>query len=95
MAAGYQEAGGEDYAWTVQRARNIAQTIAFATIDVADPASVTAAERLRDQAMARAVVRCRHVPGGPPRVSPGDNEGRAVERLGPGVDAPSPFRRRW
>lgn len=47
---------GNDYAWTVQHARNIAQTFAFATIDLADPASVTAAERLRDQAMADNVL---------------------------------------
>ncbi|MCZ0983487.1 erythromycin esterase family protein [Streptomyces diastatochromogenes] len=45
-----------DYAWTVQHARNIAQTFAFATVDLADPASVTAAERLRDQAMADNVL---------------------------------------
>lgn len=51
-----QKAGGNDYAWTVQHARNIAQTFAFATIDLADPASVTAAERLRDQAMADNVL---------------------------------------
>ncbi|MEU6163207.1 erythromycin esterase family protein [Streptomyces tanashiensis] len=47
---------GEEQAWTVQHARNIAQTFAFATIDLADPASVTAAERLRDQAMADNVL---------------------------------------
>ncbi|GGU02232.1 MULTISPECIES: erythromycin esterase family protein [Streptomyces] len=47
---------GDDYAWTVQHARNIAQTFAFATIDLADPASITAAERLRDQAMADNVL---------------------------------------
>ncbi|MFF9851502.1 erythromycin esterase family protein [Streptomyces litmocidini] len=46
----------DDYAWTVQHARNIAQTFAFATVDLADPASVTAAERLRDQAMADNVL---------------------------------------
>ncbi|MGW0818357.1 erythromycin esterase family protein [Streptomyces viridiviolaceus] len=56
LVAGHQEAGGEDYAWTVQHARNIAQTFAFATVDLADPASVTAAERLRDQAMADNVL---------------------------------------
>ncbi|MEU7070115.1 erythromycin esterase family protein [Streptomyces narbonensis] len=47
---------GEDYAWTVQHARNIAQTFAFATVDLTDPASVTVAERLRDQAMADNVL---------------------------------------
>ncbi|MFI1655082.1 erythromycin esterase family protein [Streptomyces sp. NPDC020472] len=48
--------GGDDYAWTVQHARNIAQTFAFATVDLTDPASVTTAERLRDQAMADNVL---------------------------------------
>ncbi|MFJ8585690.1 erythromycin esterase family protein [Streptomyces sp. NPDC093595] len=56
LVAGHHEAGDEDYAWTVQHARNIAQTFAFATVDLADPASVTAAERLRDQAMADNVL---------------------------------------
>ncbi|MFE0736869.1 erythromycin esterase family protein [Streptomyces sp. NPDC058855] len=56
LVAGHQEAGGEAYAWTVRHARNIAQTFAFATVDLADPASVTAAERLRDQAMADNVL---------------------------------------
>ncbi|WP_309052708.1 erythromycin esterase family protein [Streptomyces sp.] len=56
LVAGHRETGGEDYAWTVQHARNIAQTFAFATVDLADPASVTAAERLRDQAMADNVL---------------------------------------
>jgi erythromycin esterase len=40
----------------VQHARNIAQTFAFATVNLTDPASVTAAERLRDQAMADNVL---------------------------------------
>ncbi|WP_455402924.1 erythromycin esterase family protein [Streptomyces bambusae] len=61
LVAGQQNAGrqpeaGGDHAWTVQHARNIAQTFAFATVDLADPASVTAAERLRDQAMADNVL---------------------------------------
>ncbi|MFI6103780.1 erythromycin esterase family protein [Streptomyces sp. NPDC051310] len=56
LVAGHQGAGDEDYAWTVQHARNIARTFAFATVDLADPASVTAAERLRDQAMADNVL---------------------------------------
>nr|BFD87201.1 hypothetical protein StreXyl84_66020 [Streptomyces sp. Xyl84] len=56
LVAEHEGAGGEEYAWTVQHARNIAQTFAFATIDLADPASVTAAERLRDQAMADNVL---------------------------------------
>ncbi|MFJ2931656.1 erythromycin esterase family protein [Streptomyces sp. NPDC087219] len=49
-------AAGDDRAWTVQHARNIAQTFAFAAVDLADPASVTTAERLRDQAMADNVL---------------------------------------
>lgn len=56
LVAEHQEAGGNGYAWTVQHARNIAQTFAFAATDLADPASVTAAERLRDQAMADNVL---------------------------------------
>ncbi|MFF9839522.1 erythromycin esterase family protein [Streptomyces sp. NPDC013740] len=64
LVAGHRRTDGDDsagesdseYAWTVQHARNIAQTFAFATVDLADPASVTAAERLRDQAMADNVL---------------------------------------
>ncbi|GGQ10076.1 erythromycin esterase family protein [Streptomyces roseolilacinus] len=56
LVAAHQDAGGEEYAWTVQHARNIAQTFAFAALDLADPASVTAAERLRDQVMADNVL---------------------------------------
>ncbi|MFE0191616.1 erythromycin esterase family protein [Streptomyces sp. NPDC058989] len=63
LVAEHQEAGGNDYTWTVQHARNIAQTFAFAAIDLADPASVTAAERLRDQAMADNVLWWQHHTG--------------------------------
>ncbi|MEV4195519.1 erythromycin esterase family protein [Streptomyces toxytricini] len=56
LVAAHEGTGGEAYGWTVQHARNIAQTFAFATFDLADPASVTAAERLRDQAMADNVL---------------------------------------
>lgn len=49
-------AADDTHAWTVQHARNIAQTFAFATVDLTDTASVTAAERLRDQAMADNVL---------------------------------------
>ncbi|GAA3388303.1 erythromycin esterase family protein [Streptomyces roseoviridis] len=56
LVAGHRAADGDAYAWTVQHARNIAQTFAFATVDLTDPASVTAAERLRDQAMADNVL---------------------------------------
>ncbi|MFE2111500.1 erythromycin esterase family protein [Kitasatospora sp. NPDC059463] len=44
--------GDDAYEWAVQHARNIAQTFAFATLDMADPNSVSAAEQLRDRAMA-------------------------------------------
>ncbi|MFJ6252061.1 MULTISPECIES: erythromycin esterase family protein [unclassified Streptomyces] len=55
LVAGHRVAD-EDQAWTVRHARNIAETFAFATVDLADPASVTAAERLRDRAMADNVL---------------------------------------
>ncbi|WP_405676683.1 erythromycin esterase family protein [Streptomyces sp. NBC_00868] len=44
--------GGDAYEWAEQHARNIAQTFAFTSLDLADPQSVSAAELLRDQAMA-------------------------------------------
>ncbi|MFE4973937.1 erythromycin esterase family protein [Kitasatospora sp. NPDC056651] len=44
--------GGDAHAWAVQHARNIAETFAFAALDLDDPASVSAAEQLRDRAMA-------------------------------------------
>ncbi|MFI1524645.1 erythromycin esterase family protein [Kitasatospora cineracea] len=44
--------GSTDHEWAVQHARTIAQTFAFATLDLADPASVSAAQQLRDRAMA-------------------------------------------
>ncbi|MFF9473409.1 erythromycin esterase family protein [Streptomyces roseolus] len=56
LVAAHRHAEGDAYAWTVQHARNIAQTFAFATVDLADPASVTTAERLRDRAMADNVL---------------------------------------
>ncbi|MFC4910182.1 erythromycin esterase family protein [Actinomadura gamaensis] len=45
-------AGGDAYEWAEQNARSIAQTFAFTALDLSDPASVTAAEHLRDRAMA-------------------------------------------
>ncbi|MFF2041054.1 erythromycin esterase family protein [Kitasatospora sp. NPDC058170] len=51
VAAG-KGAGGEAYEWAEQHARSIAQTFAFASLDLSDPGSVSAAEHLRDQAMA-------------------------------------------
>ncbi|MGW6244611.1 erythromycin esterase family protein [Streptomyces roseolus] len=56
LVAAHRHDEGDAYAWTVQHARNIAQTFAFATVDLADPASVTTAERLRDRAMADNVL---------------------------------------
>ncbi|SDT79255.1 erythromycin esterase [Streptomyces sp. TLI_053] len=45
-------AGDDAHAWAVQHARNIADTFAFVALDLADPASVSAAEQLRDRVMA-------------------------------------------
>ncbi|MFJ4090710.1 erythromycin esterase family protein [Kitasatospora sp. NPDC089913] len=45
-------AGDGAHAWAVQHARNIADTFAFIALDLADPASVSAAEQLRDRVMA-------------------------------------------
>ncbi|MET3985714.1 erythromycin esterase family protein [Streptomyces sp. PvR034] len=45
-------AGDDAYAWAEQHARNIAQTFAFASLDLSDPASVSAAEHFRDRVMA-------------------------------------------
>ncbi|MFD9306998.1 erythromycin esterase family protein [Streptomyces sp. NPDC060048] len=45
-------AGGDAYEWAEQHARNIAQTFAFASLDLSDPQSVSAAEHFRDQVMA-------------------------------------------
>ncbi|WP_280721653.1 erythromycin esterase family protein [Kitasatospora sp. MAA4] len=45
-------AGGEEFEWTVQHARSIAQTAAFLAFDFGDPRAVTAAELYRDQLMA-------------------------------------------
>ncbi|MEU2675230.1 erythromycin esterase family protein [Streptomyces sp. NPDC007164] len=45
-------AGGDAYEWAEQHARSIAQTFAFTSLDLSDPASVSAAEHLRDRVMA-------------------------------------------
>ncbi|MFG2714098.1 erythromycin esterase family protein [Streptomyces goshikiensis] len=45
-------AGGDAYEWAEQHARSIAQTFEFASLDLSDPASVSAAEHLRDRVMA-------------------------------------------
>ncbi|MET9470091.1 erythromycin esterase family protein [Streptomyces sp. NPDC006544] len=48
--------GGDAYEWAEQHARNIAQTFAFASLDLSDPESVSAAEHLRDRVMAENTV---------------------------------------
>ncbi|KWT62343.1 erythromycin esterase [Streptomyces albus subsp. albus] len=48
--------GGDAYTWAVQNAQFIAQTTKFLTMDINDPASVTAAQRFRDEVMARNVT---------------------------------------
>ncbi len=48
--------GEEGHEWAVQHARNIAQTFAFASFDLADRATVAVAEQLRDRAMAENVT---------------------------------------
>ncbi|WP_194895433.1 erythromycin esterase family protein [Catenulispora pinisilvae] len=44
--------GDRDYEYALQNARNIAQTYTFLSVNVTDPASLTAMERYRDQVMA-------------------------------------------
>ncbi|MFD8707873.1 erythromycin esterase family protein [Kitasatospora sp. NPDC059648] len=44
--------GDAEYEWAVQHARNIARTFAFSTMRIDDAPSVTAAQVLRDRAMA-------------------------------------------
>ncbi|MFI5673030.1 erythromycin esterase family protein [Streptomyces sp. NPDC051704] len=61
--------GTTDYSWAVQHARNIAQTFAFATLDLADPASVSAAQQIRDRAMADNVTWWQRHTGGKVLVS--------------------------
>ncbi|MFI6055759.1 erythromycin esterase family protein [Streptomyces violascens] len=52
-ASGTGAARGDDgHAWALQHARNIADTFAYASLDLTDPASVSASEQLRDRAMA-------------------------------------------
>ncbi|MFI5648959.1 erythromycin esterase family protein [Kitasatospora sp. NPDC051705] len=52
IASGAGAPDDDAHAWAVQHARNIAQTFAFTTLDITDPASVAASEQLRDRAMA-------------------------------------------
>ncbi|MEU3498979.1 erythromycin esterase family protein [Kitasatospora cineracea] len=68
-ASGTGASGQEDRAWAVQHARNIARTFAFATLDLGDPASVSAAEQLRDRAMADNVTWWQRRTGGKVLVS--------------------------
>lgn len=44
--------GNDDFEFALQNARNIAETYTFLTVNVDDPASLTAMERYRDQVMA-------------------------------------------
>ncbi|MFE6054121.1 erythromycin esterase family protein [Kitasatospora sp. NPDC056446] len=43
--------GGEAYEWALQNARSIAQTFAFAAVNLDDPADLAAKQTLRDRAM--------------------------------------------
>ncbi|MGW1641462.1 erythromycin esterase family protein [Streptomyces lavendulae] len=52
LVTGNKGAGGDAYEWAEQHARSIAQTFAFASLDLSDPASVSAAEHFRDRVMA-------------------------------------------
>ncbi|MCX4851714.1 erythromycin esterase family protein [Streptomyces sp. NBC_00893] len=52
VVTAHKGAGGDAYEWAAQHARNIAQTFAFTSLDLSDPASVSAAEHLRDRVMA-------------------------------------------
>ncbi|MFE7267711.1 erythromycin esterase family protein [Streptomyces sp. NPDC057592] len=52
LVTAHKGAGGDAYEWAEQHARNIAQTFAFTSLDLSDPASVSAAEHLRDRVMA-------------------------------------------
>ncbi|WP_330328519.1 erythromycin esterase family protein [Streptomyces sp. NBC_00536] len=52
LVTAHENAGDDACAWAAQHARNIAQTFAFASLDLSDPQSVSAAEHLRDRVMA-------------------------------------------
>ncbi|MCX4751319.1 erythromycin esterase family protein [Kitasatospora sp. NBC_01287] len=49
-------AGGEEYEWTVQHARSIAQTAAFLACDFGDAEALSAAELQRDRLMAENIA---------------------------------------
>ncbi|GAA1185847.1 erythromycin esterase [Kitasatospora gansuensis] len=52
LVTAHKGTGGEAYEWAEQHARSIADTFAFASLDLSDPESVSAAEHLRDRVMA-------------------------------------------
>ncbi|OEJ30173.1 erythromycin esterase family protein [Streptomyces subrutilus] len=52
LVTAHKVTGDDAYEWAEQHARNIAQTFAFTSLDLSDPASVSAAEHLRDRVMA-------------------------------------------
>lgn len=52
LVTAHKGPGGDAYEWAEQHARSIAQTFAFTSLDLSDPASVSAAEHLRDRVMA-------------------------------------------
>ncbi|AHH97333.1 hypothetical protein GCM10010174_72790 [Kutzneria viridogrisea] len=56
LVSSQQGSDAEASEWAVQNARSIAQTARFLTIDVADPDSVAAAQRFRDEVMAQNVT---------------------------------------
>ncbi|MGF1429250.1 erythromycin esterase family protein [Kitasatospora sp. LaBMicrA B282] len=56
--------GDADFEFALQNARNIAQTYTFLSVDVGDPASLTAMERYRDQVMAETTLWWQHRTGG-------------------------------
>ncbi len=56
LLEGQRGQGGEEFEWTVQHARSLAQTAAFLSHDFDDAKSVDAAELFRDQLMAENIV---------------------------------------
>ncbi|GAA1222580.1 hypothetical protein GCM10009665_11020 [Kitasatospora nipponensis] len=56
LLAGQRGTGGEEFEWTLQHARSIAQSAAFLAHDFADPRGLTAAELYRDQLMAENIL---------------------------------------
>ncbi|MBD0741234.1 erythromycin esterase family protein [Streptomyces sp. CBMA152] len=56
LLEGQRGAGGEEFTWTVQHARSIAQTAAFLASDLDNPEAIPAAMIYRDRAMAENVA---------------------------------------